>query len=181
MTSAIAQLWTSSNYSFKLLGYRNSLPQKQPFYYAVSGSAHKAPTYSSRCVSGIPMYRSLQSQQRSDQLGSAQRTRYHSEDLELPFHEMSRCKSPSVYHYLILRLFCLSVASTVQGSNSMNLTTSPTNTPDCKSFFQIIEPTNVDMVSRKVDGTKLANSVVFSWCDGKRSSIESEERLQAVC
>jgi len=129
MTSAIAQLWTSSNYSFKLLGYRNSLPQKQPFYYAVSGSAHKAPTYSSRCVSGIPMYRSLQSQQRSDQLGSAQRTRYHSEDLELPFHEMSRCKSPSVYHYLILRLFCLSVASTVQGSSSMNLTTSPTSTP----------------------------------------------------
>ena len=42
----------------------------------------------------------------------------------------------------------------------------------CESFFQIIEPTNVDIVSRKVDGAKLANSIVFSWCDGKRSSIE---------
>jgi hypothetical protein len=43
---------------------------------------------------------------------------------------------------------------------------------DCESFFQIIEPTNVDIVSRKVDGAKLANSIVFSWCDGKRCSIE---------
>ena len=42
----------------------------------------------------------------------------------------------------------------------------------CESFFQIIEPTNADIVSRKVDGAKLSNSIVFSWCDGKRSSIE---------
>jgi hypothetical protein len=42
----------------------------------------------------------------------------------------------------------------------------------CESFFQIIEPTNADIVSRKVDGGKLSNSIVFSWCDGKRSSIE---------
>jgi hypothetical protein len=39
-------------------------------------------------------------------------------------------------------------------------------------FFQIIEPTNVHIISRKVDGAKLASSIVFSWCDGKRSSIE---------
>jgi hypothetical protein len=38
----------------------------------------------------------------------------------------------------------------------------------CESFFQIIEPTNVDIVSRKVDGAKLANSIVFNRCDGKR-------------
>lgn len=42
----------------------------------------------------------------------------------------------------------------------------------CESFFQIIEPTNADIVSRKVNGAKLSNSIVFSWCDGKRSSIE---------
>jgi hypothetical protein len=42
----------------------------------------------------------------------------------------------------------------------------------CESFFQIIEPTNADIVSRAVNGAKLANSIVFSWCDGKRSSIE---------
>lgn len=42
----------------------------------------------------------------------------------------------------------------------------------CGSFFQIIEPTNADIVSRTANGAKLANSIVFSWCDGKRSSIE---------
>ena len=32
----------------------------------------------------------------------------------------------------------------------------------CESCFQTIEHTNVDVVSRKVDGAKLANSIALS-------------------
>src|SRR5271170_5498153 len=69
MASAMAQLWTSSKYSFKLWAilssHRNPLPQKQLFattqyrdlqQYSYS-DRQKTPTYSSRCVSWIPMYR----------------------------------------------------------------------------------------------------------------------------
>jgi len=43
---------------------------------------------------------------------------------------------------------------------------------DCEGLFQIIEPLEVDIVRRSENGGTLANGIVFSWCDGKRSTIE---------